>query len=128
MKRIAIKKDNVLDIAKGTLFSLIISMVLVLLFALIVNLAGVGDKTVAIVNQFIKAISILVGCFLGVKTKVGGALKGALIGLFYTLFSFLIFSWIDGAFDMSWMTLIDVLLGTVIGLISGIIVVNIRKK
>lgn len=128
MKKLAIKKENILDIAKGTLFSLIISMVLVLVFALIVNLAGVGDKTVSIVNHFIKAISILVGCFLGIKTRVGGAVKGALIGLLYTLFSFIIFSWIDGAFDLSWMTLIDVLLGTVIGLISGIIVVNLRRK
>lgn len=128
MKKISINKDGVVDVAKGTLFALIITMVLVLLFALIVNLAGVGDKTVAIVNQVIKAVSILAGAFLGVKQFSKGALKGAAIGFFYTLFSFLIFSWIDGAFKFSMMTVVDVLLGTVLGVISGIIVVNVRKK
>lgn len=128
MKNSNINKHFFLDIIRTTIIAVIISLVLVLVFALIVNLVEVGEKVILPVNQAIKVISILASCFVGFKENKQGAFKGALSGLCYTLLSVLVFGLISKEISFNLMKLIDVSLGIVAGAISGILSVNIRKK
>ena len=128
MKNSNINKHFFLDIIRTTIIAVIISLVLVLVFALIVNLVEVGEKVILPVNQAIKVISILASCFVGFKENKQGAFKGALSGLCYTLLSVLVFGLISKEISFNLMKLIDVALGIVAGAISGILSVNIRKK
>lgn len=128
MKNLNINKHFFLDIIRTTIIAVIISLVLVLVFALIVNLVEVGEKVILPVNQAIKVISILASCFVGFKENKQGAFKGALSGLCYTLLSVLVFGLISKEISFNLMKLIDVALGIVAGAISGILSVNIRKK
>ena len=128
MKNSNINKHFFLDIVRTTIIAVIISLVLVLVFALIVNLVEVGEKVILPVNQAIKVISILASCFVGFKENKQGAFKGALSGLCYTLLSVLVFGLISKEISFNLMKLIDVALGIVAGAISGILSVNIRKK
>lgn len=128
MKNSNINKHFFLDIIRTTIIAVIISLVLVLVFALIVNLVEVGEKVILPVNQAIKVISILTSCFVGFKENKQGAFKGALSGLCYTLLSVLVFGLISKEISFNLMKLIDVALGIVAGAISGILSVNIRKK
>lgn len=128
MKNSNINKHFFLDIIRTTIIAVIISLVLVLVFALIVNLVEVGEKVILPVNQAIKVISILASCFVGFKENKQGAFKGALSGLCYTLLSVLVFGLISKEISFNLMKLIDIALGIVAGAISGILSVNIRKK
>jgi len=119
----------ILDIVKTVVVAVLVSMVLVLIFALIVKATDLSEDTIGYVNVAIKIVSILIGTLLGFKRGgTGGWLKGLISGLLYVVTSFLVFASISGNLsfgDLSW---IDVLTGAVVGLICGVIAVNVKKK
>ncbi len=123
---IAIKKESVADIVRGTLVAIIFAIVLVLLLALTVKFTGWDATIVMPINQVIKIICILIGCFLGIKTIEQGALKGGLLGLLFTLISLFLFATIQNSKIFSLATLVDILAGIVIGTVSGILTVNVK--
>lgn len=115
-----------LDVLRATLYALALSIILVLVLAILIKFAGIGSTAVMYINQAIKAISIFVGALFGIKCINMGAVKGAAAGLLYTLLSFLVFKLLAGQeFALS---LFDLLFGVIIGIASGIITVNIKKK
>lgn len=128
MKKISINKNFLFDILRATIIAVIVSLVLVLVFSLIVNLVDVNEKIILPINEAIKIISILAGCFIGFKEQRSGAFKGAITGLLYTLLSILIFGIISHSVKINALSLIDIALGIVAGAISGILTVNLKKK
>ena len=127
MKKLSIKKENIFDIIRGTIFAILLSLTLVLILALVVNFVDMGDKIIMPINQAIKIVSIFLGIMFGIKHAESGALKGGIIGVLYTFLSIFIFGIISKNIDFSWNNLIDVGLGIIAGIISGIICVNIKK-
>ena len=118
----------ILDIVKTVVIAVLVSMVSVLVFALIVKATDIGDDAIKYVNLGIKIVSVLIGCLIGFKRGSGsGWLKGLLSGLLYVLTSCLVFSAISGGFsatDLSWL---DLVTGAVVGLICGVLTVNLKK-
>lgn len=127
MKKLAIDKKSLFDVVRSTLFAVIISLVMVLVFSLIINLVKINDSVIMGINQAIKVFSILIACFMGIKDKRQGVLKGALCGLLYTLLAIFIFGIIERSITFNSLNLIDIALGIVAGAVSGIIAVNIKK-
>lgn len=122
-------KTLILNILKGSLIAIVVSLISILFFAFIVKLFGLSDNLLKIVNQIIKAISILFGTYVGLKhNKNKGLIKGLCIGLCYTLFAFLIFSILNGNVNFDKSLLNDVIFGGIMGAICGIICVNIKNK
>jgi putative membrane protein (TIGR04086 family) len=124
-------KAAVFDVVKCVIFSLLFSMVLVLILALISKAAALSDKSVVYINQAIKVVSLLAGVFLGLKSRRGGLVLGAIVGLLYTVFSFLIFALISRELSFENITVFDFLIGIVAGILSGWLTVNVktlRKK
>lgn len=130
----AISKSNkdrsfLLAILKGSLVALCISLVGILIFAFIIKFVAISDKAIRPINQIIKAISVLVGTFVGLrKLDKMGLVGGLLIGIVYTIVAFLVFSALDGTFNVNITLLNDVLFGSIMGAISGIIAVNFKKR
>lgn len=120
-------KSAVFDIIKCVVFSLLISMIFVLILALIAKAAVISDTAVMYINQAIKLISLLLGIFFGMKSTRGGLITGAIVGLLYTIFSFLIFALISRELSFDNITVFDFLIGIVAGLISGILTVNVKS-
>ena len=119
----------VLDIVKTVVVAILTSMVLVLVFALIVKATDVGENVVSYVNVAIKIVSIVVGCLVGfARGGRAGWLKGAVCGLLYVIGSFLVFSFISGKVSLRNVTWLDVVTGIVVGAISGILAVNVKKE
>ena len=117
--------DFLLPVLKGILFSLFLSLVSVLVFALVIKLTTFSSVGVKAVNQFIKVISVFLGVFLFVKEEKG-LIKGGIIGVLYAIFINLIFSLIGGnAVDIS---ILDLIFMLVIGIISGVISINVHSK
>ena len=119
----------ILDIIKTVVIAVLISMVLVLVFALIVKATDLDESAIGYVNQGIKIVSVLAATLIGFKKgSKAGWLKGLIAGLLYVVTSFLVFAAISGNFSVGSLTWVDVLTGAVVGLICGIIAVNVKKS
>ncbi len=124
---VKLNKKDFFEIFKGVIFSLIISVLTVIVFAIIVKFANLSSKTVEIVNIALKIISILTGTLLAVGSGRQGLFKGGIIGLLFVLVSYLVFSLINGSFSVNPLTAFDVIFCLVAGLLSGVFAVNVRK-
>ena len=118
-----------LNILKGSLVALSVSLVGILIFAFFIKYVAVPTEAIKPVNQVIKGISLLVGTFVALK-KVNqmGLINGLLIGLCYTVIAFLVFSILDGNFEFNKTLVNDLLFGGIIGGICGVIAVNLKRK
>lgn len=128
MKKTSFNKNTLFDIVRSTIIAVLISLILVLIFSLLVNLLNIKEAIIMPINQVIKTLSILFGCFIGIKEGRNGALKGGMAGLLYTLLSIVIFGLISHAVKFNMLNLIDIALGIVTGAISGILAVNLKKR
>ncbi len=116
-------------ILKGVAVGLATALLGILIFAFILRFTSISDSVIAPVNQVIKGVSIFLGVFVGMKKhKQSGLLCGFLIGLFFTILAFLVFSILDGAFSFDRTLINDIIFGSVIGAICGIICVNLKKN
>lgn len=120
-------KNDVLDVVKAILIATLISLGLVLIFALIIRFASLENSVIMPVNIAIKLVSLFLGVLLGFKQMQNGIIKGAASGFFYMLFTFFIFASLNAFKDVtfSWIDLITL---TLAGAICGIIAVNVKRK
>ena len=122
------KGTNFLAVLKGVFWALTVSLLCALIFAFIIKFTNISESAIMPINQVIKVLSILVGCFVASKKiKNNGWLWGLIIGAVYTLLAFLVFSILDGEFRFTLSLLNDLVFGAVLGLISGIITFALRK-
>ena len=118
-----------LNILKGSLVALSVSLVGILIFAFFIKYVAVPTEAIKPVNQVIKGISLLVGTFVALKkANQMGLINGLLIGLCYTVIAFLVFSILDGNFEFNKTLVNDLLFGGIIGGICGVIAVNLKRK
>lgn len=120
-------KKFISSVIRATLLALIISLVGILVFAVLVKWTAPTETLIKTVNQFIKVLAVFIGCFLSVKGN-GGLVKGALAGAISTLLIYAVFALMSGSPLFSAEMLIDLLLTSVVGGISGIVAVNLRGK
>ena len=122
-------KTKILNIIKGSFWGVAFSLICILIFALIIKFTSISENAIQPINQIIKVLSILFACFVvGKKIKKGGIFVGLFTGMLYTLVAFVIFSILDGSFNLGLNTLNDLTFGGIIGIISGILCINIRNK
>ena len=122
------KSNMYLEVLKGLTIALIISLILILAMALIITFVDVSDTVIAVINQIIKAVSLLVASIIAFKEKSNGWKKGLILGIIYIVAAFLIFSLMDGKFTFGWNILFDLIAGAVMGIICGIFAVNIKRR
>ena len=98
------EKNNILlNGLKGSMLSVCISLVLILIFAFIIKLTSMSDALIKPINQVIKIVSILIGTmFIVKKVKQKGLLLGAMVGLLYSILAFVVFSILNGGFSFDW--------------------------
>lgn len=110
----------------GVLIGVIFTLVAVVIFALILNFCTLPDGVIKGVNQFVKFMSVFVGCFFALRGSAGW-LKGLITGLAIFAVSYLIFALITGTAVFGTHFFIDLAFGAVAGMLSGIIAVNVKK-
>ena len=111
-----------LSVAKGTIVSLCFVMVSILLFAFVVKWASLGEGAISIVNQVLKIVAIFFGVFVAMKkTNEKYLLKGVLVGFLFSLLSFVLFSTLNGSFDLGLSFFVDLIFASIIGALCAII-------
>lgn len=120
-------KDFFVSVLKAAALSLIFGLCGILIFALIVKFAAPKESVIKTVNQFIKVISVFLGCFFALKGKAG-IVKGGIAGALFTLILYAVFAIMSGTGLFSLEMLIDIGLTAIVGAISGVIAVNMKGK
>lgn len=120
-------KNILIEVLRAVVISIITLLIGILIFSLIVKSALLSTSVIKIVNQFIKTLSIFLGAFFVFKNN-RGLIKGITLGVLFTIISYIIFAIMGSHISLNGAFFLDLLFCTVIGLISGIISVNIRKK
>lgn len=114
---------------RGSLISMIFTVALILLFALIIKETGVADSVIRPVNQVIKILGIMAASYFAIKGMTEKQwLCGAGAGLLYILISYFVFSLIDGKMGNVALLFSDLLMGVLIGLVFALIVANFIMK
>lgn len=118
-------KGFLYQVVSGILLTVAAALFFSVIFSLIATACSLSNSVINPVNQFIKTVAVFFGCFFRLRGKAG-LIKGMIIGVFSELIILLIFSLFYGLpVDFSW--LIDLAFCTVLGLIFGILAVNVKK-
>lgn len=112
---------------KGVLVSVSFVLASVLLFATFMKLFNFSSGVIKPVNQVIKVLSVFCGAILCVSGNKG-IIKGVIIGIFSVAVTYLLFALMggEGLFDVGFF--LDVVFGAVIGAVSGVIAVNVKRN
>lgn len=128
----AVKNTNKsigLQLLKGSITSVSITLVLILLFALLIRFVNISEVVIMPVNQFIKIISIFFGVYSALKFhREKGWIKGMLIGVVYSVLAFVVFSILSSSLSLSLSTFLDIIFSAIIGGLSGVLVVNMKNR
>lgn len=113
-------------IIKSSLISVIITLVCFIIFAMAIRLLDLQETLISPVVQVIRTVSIAFGGFIAARVnRKQGWLRGALTGLLYILWAFIISSLFGNKIDMGSLVFSDILLGLIVGAVGGIIGINI---
>lgn len=120
-----LKKFSMLKILKSALICVLISLGLILIFAISLKFIDISDVVIKIINQVIKIISIFFGVFFCQKTdKSRGLIKGILIGVIYSIFAYFVFSILNSKISFGLCNILDMLFSAIFGGICGIFCAN----
>lgn len=112
---------------KGALLSVCVACAMILVFALVLKFSLLSSGAIKVINQFIKSLSMLFGCFFFVRER-WGLIKGAILGLIFALLINLLFLFFSSsALDFGKVAL-DVVFCAAVGAIFGILCVNLSKS
>lgn len=123
------KSDNVSiwKVLLSSIISVIVSMGLILIFALLIKWFDWSDGVISVVNIAIKISSIIVGVVIISKSSYKNFISGILVGVGYIILSYLCFSLLLGSFTLGLANLLDLALGVIVGGITGM-ALNVIKK
>lgn len=117
--------NNAITLLKGSLISIIITIILLIIFSAILTYTKVKENTVPTVIIIVTSLSILIGSQITTsKIKKNGILNGALIGIIYILFLYIISSIVTKNFSLNNYSIIMMATSILIGGLGGIIGVN----
>ncbi len=118
---------NIIRIIKGSIISIILTLLLLLIFAIILTNTSLGENIINPVIIVISVISILIGSSIStLKISKNGLLNGGLVGIIYILTIYLLSSITSSGFGINLYSIIMIILSIIAGMIGGIIGVNMK--
>lgn len=119
---------NVASILKASLIGVIVSILLVLLFAFVLKFVNLNSNTIAIVDQIIKIISIFIAIAALNKSVDNLLVKAIVAGAVYAIITFIVFSVLNGGFNLGVGLISDIAFSALVGGVSAIAINIVKKK
>lgn len=117
---------NAIRIFKGSITAIIVTLVLLLIFAILLTYTSLQENVINPVIIVISGISILVGSSIStLRIKKNGMLNGSLVGLIYIATIYIISSITGTGFSLNIYSIIMITSSIIAGMIGGIIGVNL---
>ena len=118
---------NIIRIIKGSVTAIILTLLLLLIFAIILTYTSLKESIINPVIIVISVISILIGSSIStLKISKNGLLNGGLVGIIYILTIYLLSSITSSGFSINLYSIIMMILSIIAGMIGGIIGVNMK--
>ena len=118
---------NFIRIIKGSITAIIITLILLFIFAILLTYTKLQENVINPVVIVISAISILIGSSIStLKIKKNGLLNGALVGIIYIITIYIISSLTGSGFACNINTIIMMTSSVIAGMLGGIIGVNLN--
>lgn len=118
---------NIIRIIKGSVTAIILTLLLLLIFAIILTYTSLKESVINPVIIVISVISILIGSSIStLKISKNGLLNGGLVGIIYILTIYLLSSITSSGFGINLYSIIMMILSIIAGMIGGIIGVNMK--
>ena len=117
--------SSIVRILKGSGISMIVSLILLMIFAALLTYTKINENAMPTVIIIVTTLSILIGSQITTsKIRKNGIFNGALVGIMYMLFLYLISSIVTKNFALNSYSIIMISTSIIIGGIGGIIGVN----
>ena len=117
--------NNIKRVLKGSAFSIIITLIGLLIYSIILSYTSVAESTMPTIIIIITGISILIGSTISTSNiKKNGIVNGMLVGLIYITLIYLLSSIITGKFSLNTNSMIMIITSVLTGALGGIIGVN----
>ena len=111
----------------GVGISTILTMLLILIFSLILAKTNFNENYIDCIVTIISGVSLLIGASISAKKlKKRGSIAGGVISIIYMIILYIMSSFIGGNFFISASTMVMFAIGIVLGIIGGIVGVNIN--
>ena len=124
-----ITKENnkeILQIIKGSILAIVLTAIFMTIYAAILSFTNISENTIIPVVIVLTGISLLIGSSIStISLKRKGMLNGSLVGLTYMLILYFISSCIQWNFSINLYSIIMVAVGVFMGMVGGIIGVNL---
>ena len=121
--------QNIMRVIKGSIVAIILTLVLLFVFAIVLTYTTIQENTIQPVVIVITAISLLIGSSMcTLKIKKYGFINGAAVGIIYVLTLYLLSSLTGTGFSLNINAIIMIVAAVVAGMIGGIIGVNLNGK
>lgn len=122
MKRVTI-------ILKNVFIAYCIALLMFLIYAFALEFTAIPESSIPIVVFVVSMISVFIGSsFAVIKIKENGLINGGLVGLIYILVLYLLSSIFSTGFGMTGYSFSMIVFNVIIGMIGGIIGVNMCKE
>ena len=122
------RRGGSMQLLRGLGAAMLATIIVVAVFALLMQWVKPTEDTVRIFNQLLKVVSVAIGTYIAVGREEGGLLRGSLIGLLYMALGVAAYALLS-AQGAPWTAyLADLAMGTATGGIIGAIVSNISGK
>lgn len=116
---------NIKKIIKGSLIAILFTIACLIIFATLLTYTNLSEKTIKPVIIVITIVSVLIGSSISMyKLKKNGIINGAIVGLVYILFIYLLSSIIEKDFSLNIYSIIMIIGSVIAGAVGGIIGVN----
>lgn len=117
--------NNIKKVIKGSAFSIIITLIGLLVYSIILSYTSVSESTMPTIVIIITAISILIGSTISTSNiKKNGIINGMFVGLIYIAIIYLLSSIVTGNFLLNITSIIMIITSVLTGALGGIIGVN----
>lgn len=121
------KDKNIFKIIKGSIISIIITLIALTIYAAVLSYTTVSESTMVPVVITITGISILIGSSISsISIKKKGIINGGLVGLIYIIFLYILSSIVFAGFSLNMNSIIMIIVSILTGMIGGIIGVNLK--
>ncbi len=113
---------------KAVAVATIITIALILLFALTMKLGITGEGAIPVVNQIIKVLGILLAAFFATRREGRKVLRAVVAGVLFIVLGVVLFSLLDGRFVFTLSLLWDIVMGAIIGVLAGTLFSRMQTK
>ncbi len=118
-----------LIIFRNVIVAYIIALILFVIYSFLLEFTSVPESSIPIVTLVVSMISVFIGSsFALIKIKENGLINGGLVGLIYILTLYLLSSIFSTGFGIAGYSFTTIMFNVIIGMIGGIIGVNMCKE